>query len=1061
MVLAMPTPCCHLVFGRRIGRWIAVARRVAVMALSALLITVPARPQSQDPASPAQTAPDKTSPRPDKSRAQKASQDGRRAEQSGDWKAAYADYSEASTYAPSNREYPILKEHARFQLVQGLIDSAERQALAGNIPSARALLTQALDIDPNYEVARERLGELASDSAEIAPERGPRLAGLPRLSPKPGTLDFDYRGTVRGTYEEIGRQFDVKVVFDGDLPDRVIRFQAPKVDFDTAVKVLALQTKTFTRVVDEHTLFVTADTPQNQREYAPEIEKNLVLPASVTTDEMNETVRMIREMTGISRTQLDTASHVLTVRSTEQNVALAQALLQQIEQPHGELMLEIEILEVDRDAALQLGITPPSSTTVYTLSTADIQQLQAAQNSGTLLSVVQSLFGSTGTLGASTGGLASVLPPLIAFGGGKSIFLATVPGASANFSQTLSAVRSAQRILLRAQDGKPATFFVGDRYPIDFGLLSSDLSPTSTALATGILSGQLPQTEYAVGTNPVALALGDFNRDGHPDLVVANHGDGTTNGSISILLGVGDGTFGTQTPITIPGISLSGGTAAPSTPSAVAVADFDGDGNLDIAVTDSANNNVQILFGDGQGNFTAPTAATTYATGNAPVALLAMDLNSDGTPDLAVVNQGNGTTNGTVSVLLNNATGSRTNTFAAGTEYAVGHLPKAIASGDFNADGRPDLAVTNSADNTVSILLQNTTETTAALGTFSPGVAYATGAGPAGIAIADFNLDGNPDLAVTNEGASPGTVSILLGNGNDKGTFLTHTEFPTGSGPTGIVSAIFTGGTYPDLAVTDQVDNNLDILVGNGDGTFTAPISLPSGNSPVAVVAGDLIGSGSQDTVVANESSNNVTVTLNTISSSATSSSQTAYPSADYVDLGLKIKATPRLHSDDEVTLHLEFDIKSLSGSAVNGIPILSNRSIDQTVRLRENETSVLSGIMQTNEARTLSGLPWTSTVPSVGDLTGENTTDTQQTEILILVTPRALRLPPHDVPALYAGRGEPSTPASPPPQLPGQQPPPQGPPGPPQGAQPPVSPGVGPQPGQAPGGVFRQRPPD
>src|SRR6202035_1366864 len=117
--------------------------------------------------------------------------------------------------------------------------------------------------------------------------------------------------------------------FDGDLPDRAVRFRAPNVDFDTAVMVLSRQTRTFTRVADEHTLFVTDGTSQKQREYAPEIEKTIVLPASVNTDEMNETVRMIREMTGISRTQLNTATHTLTVRSTEENVALAQALVEQ------------------------------------------------------------------------------------------------------------------------------------------------------------------------------------------------------------------------------------------------------------------------------------------------------------------------------------------------------------------------------------------------------------------------------------------------------------------------------------------------------------------------------------------------------------------------------------------------------------------------------------------------------------------------------------------------------------------------------------------------------------
>ena len=139
-------------------------------------------------------------------------------------------------------------------------------------------------------------------------------------------------------------------------------------------------------------------------------------------------------------------------------------------------------------------------------------------------------------------------------------------------------------------------------------------------------------------------------------------------------------------------------------------------------------------------------------------------------------------------------------------------------------------------------------------------------------------------------------------------------------------------------------------------------------------------------------------------------SGQVGYPSAEYVDLGLKVKATPRLHGTDEVTLQLQFDIKNLTGTNINGIPILSNRNIEQTIRLRENETSVLSGMIQTSGIRTSSGLPWTSTVPGIGLLTGEDSSNIQQTELLILVTPRALQFPPHDVPAVYAGRGEPAT---------------------------------------------------
>ncbi len=1041
MILAMIQPRCHFAIRSRMDRLAIVSRRFAALAFAGMLAVAPVLPQSLGgPGAPAATsgkgaAQTTPAPEPDKGRARKAYQAGRRAEQSGDWKAEFAAYTEAATYDASNREYAILKEHARFQVIQSLVDSAERQAIAGNVPGARALLTEALGIDPNYVVARERLAELTPSPAEVEPEKGPRLGGLPRLILKSGTQAFDYRGTVRGAYDEIGKQFGVKMVFDGDLPDRAIRFQVPELDFDTAVMVLSRQTKTFTRVVDAHTMFVTEDSPQKERDYTLEVEKELVLPASITPDEMNEEVRMIREMTGISRTQLNTAARTLTVRSTEQNVALAQTLLEQIEQPHGELMLDIEILEIDRNNATQLGITPPSSTTVSALSLSEIQQLQAAQNNGTLIQVLQSIFGSSAVNSAS----GSALPALIAFGGGKTIFLATMPSVTANFGTALSTVRSAQRVLLRAQDGKPATFFVGDRYPIDLGLLSSDLNSTSSVLAQALLTGlTLPRTDYPVGNGPISVAIADFNKDGHPDLAVANQTDGT----ISILLGNGDGTFAAQTVIAIP----VGATA--SSPSAIATGDFNDDGNIDIAVTDMANSRVMILLGNGDGTFQTPVP---YPTGSNPVALVAQDFDADGQPDLAVVNQGDGTNPSTVSILLGNKVNSVQNgTFGTPPNQTsppgVGVSPSAITTADFNADGNVDITVTNSADNTVSLLLGRGD------GTFASQTTLATGKAPAGIATADFNNDGHADLAVSNK--TDGTASILLGNGD--GTFLPQTTYATGSGPAGIVAANFTG-TNTDLGVADETAPNVDILIGNGDGTFNAPISLPTGNSPVAVAAADLNGDNTIDIVTANNTSASVTVMLNTVQSSGNpSSTQVGYPSAEYEDLGLKIKATPRMHAGDEVTLQLEFDIKSLTGSSINGIPILSNRNIEQTIRLRENETSILSGILQSSEIRSTAGLPWTSTEPGVGLLTGENTATIQQTELLILVTPRAMRLPPHEFPAVYAGRGEPATPAATAPPLAppgGPQPGQPGAPNPNQPAQPgrpPVGPGA--QPGQAPG---------
>ena len=1016
MILAMVEPRCHLANRSLFSQFIRAMRCVSGLALIALLFAYPVF--SQAPATPSSVAstpvptenPSAAAPKPDKGRARNAFQQGKRAEQSGDWKSEFAAYTEAATYDSTNRQYAMLKEHARFQVVQSLVDAAERQQIAGNTPGARELLTEALRVDPNYIVARERLQELTPLEQETAAATGPRLGGIPQLASEPGAQPFNFRGTTRGAYEEIGKQFGIKMIFDGDLPDRAVRFIVPALDFETAIRILSQETRTFTRVVDEHTLFVTEDSPQKVRDYTVEVEKELPLPASVSPDEMNEAVRMVREMTGITRTQLNTATRMLTVRSSAQNVALAQKLLEQIEQPHGELMLEIEILEVDRTNATQLGITPPTGSSVFALTVPEIRQLQAAANSGSLISTLQSIFGSS-AVSSATG---SALPALIAFGGGKTIFLATMPGASANFGTALSTVRSAQRVLLRAQDGKPATFFVGDRYPIDLGLLSSDLSSGSAALAQSLLSGNvtLPRTDYDAGKGPISVAVATFNtkNSGHLDIAIANQLDGT----ITILAGNGDGTFVAQattcTPpscIALPGVAV-GTTSTAASPSSIVAGDFNDDGFADLAVTDQANNRVLILLGNGDGTFQTPVP---YPTGVKPVALLAQDFDGDGQPDLAAVNQ----TDGTVTILLGNKiNGTQNGTFGTPpnqkSAVTVGAAPSAIATGEFNTannDTNADLVVTNSTDNTVSVLLGNGD------GTFRAQNVFSTGKGPAGVATADFNGDAKADLAVTNQADS--TVSILLGNGD--GTFQTQSTLATGSSPLGIVAANFSGAN-PDLVIADETANNVGVLIGNGDGTFSGPISLPTGNAPIALAAADLNGDTTLDLVTANNSSNTASVTLNTLPSLSNSASpQIGYPSAEYEDLGLKVKATPRLHGDDEVTLQLQFDIKSLTGSSINGIPILSNRNIEQTIRLRENETSVLSGILQSNKITSSAGLPWVSTVPGIGLLTGEDTSNAQQTELLILVTPRALRVPPHQGPAIYAGRGEPTSPPSAPQQ--------------------------------------------
>jgi hypothetical protein len=232
-------------------------------------------------------------------------------------------------------------------------------------------------------------------------------------------------------------------------------------------------------------------------------------------------------------------------------------------------------------------------------------------------------------------------------------------------------------------------------------------------------------TSFPVGEGPSDVVVADFNKDGKPDLATANQG---TN-NISILLGTGTGSFGTANNFNIG-----------FTPISLALGDFNSDGNLDIASVkrDSADvGQVAILLGNGTGSFGTPTSFDTgEADGKSDFGrgVGAGDFNSDGKLDLVTIGNNN------LSILLGTGTGS----FGAPTNLNVnGSNSRFFAVEDFNADGKLDLAFIDSSDN-VSILLGTGT------GSFGTPTKFKAGNDPIGLATGDFNGDNKPDLAVTN-----------------------------------------------------------------------------------------------------------------------------------------------------------------------------------------------------------------------------------------------------------------------------------------------------------------------
>jgi uncharacterized protein (DUF2141 family) len=342
------------------------------------------------------------------------------------------------------------------------------------------------------------------------------------------------------------------------------------------------------------------------------------------------------------------------------------------------------------------------------------------------------------------------------------------------------------------------------------------------------------KTDFVTGSFPLSVAVGDFNGDGQLDLAVANIGSAT----VSILLGTGTGSFGAKTDF---------GTG--NSPLSVAVGDFNGDGKLDLAVANIDSNTVSILLGTGTGSF---GARTDFVTGSGPASVAVGDFNGDGTLDLAVAN----VNSATVSILLGTGTGS----FGAKTDFGTGGAPASVAVGDFNGDGTLDLATANpdvssfGFPETVSILLGTGT------GSFGAKTDFTDNSGPFSVAVGDFNGDSKLDLAVANINGN--TVSILLGTGT--GSFGAKTDFGTGSTPFSVAVGDFNGDGKLDLATANLSSDTGSILLGTGTGSFGARTDFGTGSFPLSVAVGDFNGDGKLDLVVANRGSNTVSILLNT-----------------------------------------------------------------------------------------------------------------------------------------------------------------------------------------------------
>jgi hypothetical protein len=463
---------------------------------------------------------------------------------------------------------------------------------------------------------------------------------------------------------------------------------------------------------------------------------------------------------------------------------------------------------------------------------------------------------SASTVALGSNGEATYLTSSLAIG--QHTILASYAGsiaytASSNsHTETITAPPIASTTTSIAQSGSPGNYTLtatvvgsGNLVAAPTGIVSFlDTSNGNAVLGTATLGAgtaggvtwtntQTPATEPA----PQSVVVGDFNGDGIPDIAVGS------NGYVSVLIGNGDGTFKAANNLATNGNNQMMAAAAFVTGGPAGI--------LTVSNSASPTNNAQLILSDGRGGEVVE-APFSLPCGSAS-AVATADFNGDGNQDFLVACQESGVS--VVAVFLGNGNG----TFRVPTLYPQDDTILAIGVGNFFGNGRADIAVltavTGSSDQHIVTTWENDGH-----GNFAGEVSIAeTGLNPVSMVAADFNGDGKDDLAIANSGDN--TVTILRGAGN--GEFFNGAIPVTGKTPSGIVVGDFNGDGIPDLAVSNSGDDTVTILLGKGDGTFTAVASPPAtGSTPSALAVGDFITGSGPGLAVANSAAVGGSVTV-------------------------------------------------------------------------------------------------------------------------------------------------------------------------------------------------------
>lgn len=922
------------------------------------------------------------------------------AEKDGQVVKAYTLYAQASAMDPKNKKY---WEHMRA--VEG---RAQREGKVMPRLDAGALL------DASRAAAKQWADVTPQDRMEARKPLPPT-----ELAAESGLVDFDLRGDSRKLFEDVAHRLGLECVFDPDyqaVPN--VRFAMSGSDYRDALHGLEAATGSFIVPLTSKRFLVVRDTPQKRTEFEPHVAVEVHLPEILNQQDFNAAVTAVQQTFAIEKIGFDSQSNTALLKGAISKVLPARALFEDLMFPRAQVMVEMKMMEVSRNDVITYGLNFP---TIFSLNFLT----NWMNNAPSIPSAIQGI---------------------LAFGGGKTLMGLGIVNPSLVAQMSNSSGNVLLDSQLRSVDGQPASFHIGDRYPImtagyygggpgSYGGLgpggyngypgtggggavtstlqlsqsavswtytTSGATPASASIAVTDTAGTIGITATVESSTPWLTVNGAANTQGTvpatltiaPTAALASLGTGTYVGLVQVT-----GTDGSVAYVTV-NLTVNGG-AQSLTLSPASVA----------------------LSGTAGGLQAQQGVAVTSTTGGTLAAVVVgPGLSLTGVPGSAAAN----TT--TAVTVLGNPVGLSSQTYMGLLSVTVGNTTQEIPV-TFQVISSGTLVLSQSSIpwtfTTGGTLPPTSTVTATSAGMATTFSAVASSAGNwllvdggitvTGVFPAVLTISPSTALASLGTGTYTGTVQVTGSDGSL--AYVNVTLTVNGGAPTGLTvtpnpvslsAGIAPGAVQQTITVTSEKAGTLAATVtGSGLSVQLPQATTVEANTPITfTLVGDPTNLMSQTyvgslTVTVADLTQTVPVNFSVGAISSGTNGIGLYsppPSFNYEDLGLSLKVTPHIHGVDSVTLDIDSAFKLLTGRQVSGIPVVSNRALKTTARFKLGEWAAVMGLLDTNEARSVTGFAGLSRIPYLGALTSMREHDRTRDQVLILIRPELLTPPPGHV---------------------------------------------------------------